>query len=133
LKINLSIEAFADTIGANLENENHEIIQLIAFDSRKISNPSNTAFFAFQGEFRNGHDFIQDAYSKGIQTFVVDKKFNTSGFPNATFLFVEDPLIALQKLAKFHRLKFAQFLVARYFKRPISLTPQAIMLRTGNK
>jgi alanine racemase len=112
LKINLSIEAFADTIGANLENENHSIIQLIAFDSRKISNPSNTAFFAFQGEFRNGHDFIQDAYSKGIQTFVVDKKFNTSGFPNATFLFVEDPLIALQKLAKFHRLKFNYPIVA---------------------
>jgi len=112
LKINLSIEAFADIIGANLENENHEIIQLIAFDSRKISNPSNTAFFAFQGEFRNGHDFIQDAYSKGIQTFVVDKKFNTSGFPNATFLFVEDPLIALQKLAKFHRLKFNYPIVA---------------------
>ena len=112
MKINLSIEAFADIIGANLENENHEIIQLIAFDSRKISNPSNTAFFAFQGEFRNGHDFIQDAYSKGIQTFVVDKKFNTSGFPNATFLFVEDPLIALQKLAKFHRLKFNYPIVA---------------------
>jgi alanine racemase len=112
LKINLSIEAFADIIGANLENENHEIIQLIAFDSRKISNPSNTVFFAFQGEFRNGHDFIQDAYNKGIQTFVVDKKFNTSGFPNATFLFVEDPLIALQKLAKFHRLKFNYPIVA---------------------
>ncbi len=106
MKINLSIEAFADIIGANLENENHEIIQLIAFDSRKISNPSNTAFFAFQGEFRNGHDFIQDAYKKGIRTFVVDQNFNTTSYANATFLRVNDPLMALQKLAKFHRSKF---------------------------
>ncbi len=112
MKINLSIEAFADIIGANLENENHEIIQLIAFDSRKISNPTNTAFFAFQGEFRNGHDFIHDAYEKGIKIFVVDQKFDAKDFPNATFLFVEDPLIALQKLAKFHRSKFNYPIVA---------------------
>ena len=112
MKINLSIEAFAGVIGATLENENHEIIQLIAFDSRKISNPSNTAFFAFQGEFRNGHDFIQDAFNKGIKTFVVDQKFDAKDFQNATFLFVENPLIALQKLAKFHRSKFNYPIVA---------------------
>lgn len=112
MKINLSIEAFAGVIGARLENENHEIIQLIAFDSRKISNPSNTAFFAFQGEFRNGHDFIQNAYNKGIKTFVIEQKFDARNFPNATFLFVENPLIALQKLAKFHRSKFNYPIVA---------------------
>lgn len=112
MKINLSIEAFAGVIGATLENENHEIIQLIAFDSRKISNPSNTAFFAFQGEFRNGHDFIQNAYDKGIKTFVVEQKFDAKEFPNATFLFVEDPLLALKRLAKFHRSKFNYPIVA---------------------
>lgn len=79
---------------------------MIAFDSRKISNPVNTVFFAFQGEFRNGHDFIQDAQNKGISIFVVATNFETSKFPNVTFLVVSDPLIALQKLAKFHRSKF---------------------------
>ena len=112
MKINLSIEAFAGIIGAKLKNENHEIIQLIAFDSRKISNPANTVFFAFQGEFRNGHDFIQDAYNKGIKNFVVAQKFDSANFPNANFLIVEDPLIALQKLAKFHRSKFNYPIVA---------------------
>lgn len=112
MKINLSVKVFAEIIGAKFEKENHEIIQMIAFDSRKISNPSNTVFFAFQGEFRNGHDFIQDAYNKGIITFVVASNFDTSKFPNATFLVVSDPLIALQKLAKFHRSKFNYPVVA---------------------
>ena len=106
MKINLSVALFAEIIGAKLNKPSADVIQTIAFDSRKISTPSNTVFFAFQGAFRNGNEFIKDAYNKGIRNFVVDTTCQTNNYTDATFLVVENPLNSLQKLAIHHRQKF---------------------------
>ncbi len=103
MKINLSIRSFAEAIDAVFSGDNPQVIDAVAFDTRKISNPEKMAFFALSGSFRDGHDFIPEAYEKGIRVFVVRKDFKSDAFENATFLRVENTLEALQKLAAFHR------------------------------
>ena len=81
-------------------------IQNLLFDSRKIDNPSLSLFFALKSN-RDGHDFLDDAYTHGIRNFVVEKnRVHFFNFPNANFLEVEDVLLSLQTLAAYHRAQF---------------------------
>ncbi|XOV66763.1 MAG: alanine racemase [Fluviicola sp.] len=79
----------------------------MSFDTRRIVRGDEVLFFALKGEFRDGHSFIGEAYKKGVRTFVVSKKIDTSEYEGAAFLHVEDTLKALQTLAKNHRQKFS--------------------------
>lgn len=79
-------------------------IHSIAYDSRKIIEGSQTLFFAFPGDFRDGHDFIPEAYAKGVRLFIVNKAPNFP-LPQAIFIIVQNTLEALQDLAKYHRSK----------------------------
>jgi UDP-N-acetylmuramyl pentapeptide synthase len=112
VKLQLSLHQIATIITASNACDSSEMIESIAFDSRKISNPSATLFFALQGEFRDGHSFIKDAYSKGIRNFVIREKIIETDFPDAIFLQVVDTLKSLQQLATFHRNQFKIPLVA---------------------
>lgn len=82
------------------------IIDNLLTDSRRLVFPAGTLFFALQSERRNGEDFIEELYKAGVRSFAVTKAFICSSFPEASFLFVEDPLRALQKLAAHHRRQF---------------------------
>jgi Alr-MurF fusion protein len=93
-------------IDENLENDDF-IIKYLIFDTRKIIFPENSIFFAINGIRRDGHDFIEDAYNKGIRFFVVNKKFSKAEkFTHGVFYKVENTLKALQLIAKYHRSKF---------------------------
>ena len=83
---------------------NHEIVNQIFFDSRMIINPIHGIFFAFHGNQKDGHLYLQDAYQKGIRNFVVEKK--VENLPDANFIEVQNPLNALQIWAKYHRKQF---------------------------
>ena len=87
------------------ENLNQNINELV-FDSRKINQPHQSLFFAIQGA-RDGHDFLQNAYGEGIRCFVISK---STPFLNdksdVNLILVDDTLLAMQKLAKFHRQQF---------------------------
>lgn len=106
MKINLSVHSFAEAIGAAFSGNPEQKADAVAFDTRKISNPEQTVFFALPGGFRDGHDFIAEAYEKGIRLFVARHGYENSALENAVFLHVEHPLEALQKLAAFHRNQF---------------------------
>jgi Alr-MurF fusion protein len=81
------------------------LLNSISVDTRKIIDGFQVVFYALQGEFKDGHDFIKDAYSKGVRVFVVTKK-PSSNLENACFLVVKEALTALQALAKHHRDQF---------------------------
>ena len=83
----------------------NEIINSIAYDTRKIISGDQVAYYALPGEFKDGHDFIESAYSKGVRLFVVTKLPKTK-LDDACFLIVSNTLIALQSLAKHHRDEF---------------------------
>ncbi|MCC7298439.1 MAG: bifunctional UDP-N-acetylmuramoyl-tripeptide:D-alanyl-D-alanine ligase/alanine racemase [Bacteroidia bacterium] len=89
---------------AIISNPSAEIFN-IGFDSRRLSNPANSLFFALSGKNRNGIQFISDAYEKGVRNFVIPihgfEEFITH--KDANYFKVLDPLSALQLLAKSHR------------------------------
>jgi alanine racemase len=80
--------------------------RFLAFDTRKLIVPSQTLFFALSGKQKNGHDFVQDAYSQGVRQFVVKHDFEILTFPNADFIFVDNVLEALQEMTFKHRKQF---------------------------
>jgi alanine racemase len=84
----------------------------VAYDSRNIVNGSSTVFFALKGPFRDGHQFIANAYEKGVRCFVVSKLPDVPSFPAAGFIVVKNPLHALQELAAHHRNLFKYPVVA---------------------
>ncbi len=80
-------------------------IAQIAYDSRKIIFPEKTLFFALHGRL-DGHAYVEDAYKQGVRNFVLKKGIDTKKLSEANLFFVENPLAALQDLAREHRSKF---------------------------
>jgi alanine racemase len=88
---------------AGLSND----VWVIAFDSRKISEAEHTVFFALKTAVNNGLYYIDEAYLKGVRTFVVPPHyFPDKRLSEASFVEVDDPLKALQRLATNHRQSF---------------------------
>lgn len=82
------------------------VIKDIIIDSRKIAAPGNSLFIAIKTSLRNGHDFIQSAYEKGIRNFLVSENINISSYVGANILLVKDTLVALQQIATAHRKQY---------------------------
>jgi len=71
---------------------------LVTTDSRNI--PANSIFFALKGETFNGNVFAGEALAKGAAYAVIDEPvFAVSD----RFILVDDVLICLQQLARYHR------------------------------
>ena len=82
-------------------------------DSRFVSQPEQSIFFAIKGERHDGHVFIKELYKKGVREFVVEKKAlnetlksQLKNLADAKFFVVENAIRALQHLAANHRQAF---------------------------
>lgn len=101
-----TVKEVAQIINGNITGKTSKsFIQLVGTDSRRILNPYYTLFVALPGKNKDGHQYISDAYIKGVRNFIVQNA-RVELFPDATFIIVEDALKALQKLAEFHRSQF---------------------------
>ena len=79
----------------------------LAIDSRKVTAPERTLFFAIETEKNDGHLYIPSLYQLGVRNFVITKVMETYAMcEGANFLFVEDSVAALQRLAQRHRQQF---------------------------
>ena len=79
----------------------------LAIDSRKVTAPEHTLFFAIETEKNDGHLYIPSLYQLGVRNFVITKVMESYvQCENANFLFVEDSVAALQRLAQKHRQQF---------------------------
>ncbi|MDR0413027.1 MAG: bifunctional UDP-N-acetylmuramoyl-tripeptide:D-alanyl-D-alanine ligase/alanine racemase [Dysgonamonadaceae bacterium] len=82
-------------------------IRILLTDSRSLSEPAVTLFFALSTEHNDGHRYIYDLYEKGVRNFVVRHDFaGIDRMPDANCLRVDDTLAALQHLAAHHRRLF---------------------------
>jgi len=106
MKINLTGAVFSQIINAVPSTDTALSIQAVAYDTRKISNPEGLVFFALSGNHRDGHEYVADAYLKGVRIFVVNRQFETAKHAHAVFFQVDQPLKALQQLAAYHRQQF---------------------------
>ncbi|MCQ2291515.1 MAG: Mur ligase domain-containing protein, partial [Muribaculaceae bacterium] len=104
-----SIVEIADILGVDyhsISNEEAAVSQLLT-DSRSLSNPEETIFFALKTANNDGHNYIAPLYQKGVRNFVVNRVDNvTREMRDANFLVVPDTLDALQALATSHRRRF---------------------------
>jgi UDP-N-acetylmuramyl pentapeptide synthase len=76
------------------------VIQQIYIDSRAIFQPHATMFVALKTDRRNGHDFIESAYQKGVRIFLVQKEYLISNsLSDAIFIKIDDTLQGLQLIA----------------------------------
>lgn len=94
--------------GGHIIDEDAIVSQLLT-DSRSLTMPQETIFFALRTDAGDGHNYIPDLFSKGVRNFVVTNDY----FPlpectGANYLAVDSPLDALQTLATFHRRRFRE-------------------------
>ena len=90
--------------GSFLQKTTDTVIQHLIYDSRRLQQPSSSVFFALITEHSNGHQYIMDAWKKGIRSFIVSEQAYI--LEEANFILVKDTLIALQLLAAHHRAQF---------------------------
>lgn len=85
-------------------NASNPSLNYISLDTRKISDPETTIFFAVKNPLRNANLYLEAIYKKGVRNFVTDdKNLDFSLFPEANIILVGDTISALQKLATYHR------------------------------
>ncbi|MBR5890770.1 MAG: bifunctional UDP-N-acetylmuramoyl-tripeptide:D-alanyl-D-alanine ligase/alanine racemase [Bacteroidaceae bacterium] len=82
-----------------------KILRLLT-DSRSLSFPEETLFFAIVTRHGDGHDYVDDLYRRGVRNFVVNQSFDCACYADANFLVVDDTLSSLQALAAYHRSRF---------------------------
>lgn len=92
--------------GQLLQKNTSCITEHLLIDSRKLSHPETTLFFAIKGQRRDGHDYMDELYAKGVRQFVVSKELDITKYPDAAILRVKDTIHALQNLTAQHRKKF---------------------------
>ena len=94
------------TIVGSASTVDDTLIEHLLLDSRKIYSPAASLFFALRTERKDGHHYIPELYKRGVKSFVVSEKIETSAYTNAQFILVNDTLAALQVLAMHHRKQF---------------------------
>lgn len=110
-----SIEIIAEHIAAKRVGDVEAHIDWLLTDSRSLSFPEETLFFALNTKRNNGANYIPELYARGVRNFVIEGKekghqlhtnVELSHYPDSNFLVVANPLKALQKLAEQHRSQF---------------------------
>ena len=97
-----------EVTGGQIIDEDAIVSQLLT-DSRSLTMPQETIFFALRTEGGDGHNYIPDLYDKGVRNFVVSNDYYTlPECSGANYIAVESPLDALQALATFHRRRFRE-------------------------
>lgn len=102
----MKLTKIAQIVGASANVPAAEINWLLT-DSRSLSFPAESVFFAIHTARNNGHNYITELYQQNLRYFVVSEMFpEFEVLTDAVFLQVPDTLKALQTLAAKHRSAF---------------------------
>ena len=104
-----SIEKITTLLGARRYGEKDSNIAFLLTDSRSLSFPEETLFFALKSERNDGHNYIEDLHRRGVRNFCVDNSYTIptdKEWEDTNFLVVPSTLAALQRLAERHRDEF---------------------------
>lgn len=121
-----TISQIATLIGARCYGNGDASVGFLLTDSRSLTFPEETLFFAIKTNRNDGHKYIPELLNRGVKCFVVEhlpEGYNATaerggaatpipssseeGFQNASFLLVNNTLEALQRLAERHRDEFS--------------------------
>lgn len=101
-----SIENIASIVATQSKLVKQASIAYLLMDSRKLTFPASTLFFAITTANQDGHVYIKELVQKGVYNFVVHTHFDTSSYSQINFIVVSDVVEALQKIAAAHRAEF---------------------------
>ena len=101
-----SVEKVTTLIGARRYGTAEGNVSFLLTDSRSLSFPEETLFFALKTARNDGHRYIPDLYRRGVRSFVVEELPSALPGADANFLVVPSSLDALQRLAERHRDEF---------------------------
>ena len=96
----------------SISNEK-DVVDTLLTDSRSLSNPSRTLFFAITTRRNSGVYYIEELYEKGVRSFVVPSDYagisdyGFSRLQDVNVMYVADVVDALQRLAAHHRKQYA--------------------------
>ncbi len=83
-------------------------IDTLLTDSRSLTYPESSLFFALRTRNNDGHRYLQGLYNKGVRNFVVEYvPMLMQTISDANFLIVPDVTAALQSIARHHRKQFS--------------------------
>lgn len=105
-----STEQIVALIGAQCTGTAEGTVKWLLTDSRSLSFPEETLFFALVTKRGDGHRYIPDLYRRGVRRFVVSalpSQEQLQQMPEACFLQVKDTLAALQLLGEKHRAEYS--------------------------
>jgi Alr-MurF fusion protein len=102
----------ADLLNAKVLRVHHpdQEIGTLGFDTRTLVSPASALFFAIRTKNNDGHNFLADAYDKGVRNFVIEDDAALKHFPSGTdinVMRVENSIESLQLLAASHRDEFS--------------------------
>ena len=102
-----TIQQITSILSISPPKANNAQISILLTDSRRLSYPSETLFFAIETKNNDAHAFVKDLYELGVRNFVVSKYLQAwNNYHDANFLQVKDVLRALQKITAHHRKQF---------------------------
>ena len=81
-------------------------VKRLLTDSRSLTFPEETLFFAIRTSHGDGHNYIKGLYNKGVRNFVVNETAAVNDMTDANFIVTGDSLAALQTIAVHHRSQF---------------------------
>ncbi|MDE6631504.1 MAG: alanine racemase, partial [Muribaculaceae bacterium] len=98
-----TLNEIATLLDSSLKGMNRDV-ELLLTDSRSLTDPAKSLFFALRGSSNDGHRYIHDLYSRGVRSFVVNEiPGSSSEMPDASWIEVGDTLMALQKVGALGR------------------------------
>ena len=105
--MNYTIQQIASVLQLSVKILHPCMIRQMLTDSRRLTDPATTLFFALETRSNDAHRFVADLYQEGVRSFVVTKMLpEWAAFSDANFLLVKNSLTALQKIAAWHRSHF---------------------------
>lgn len=101
-----SILEIAGILGADTSRLKDATIDTLLTDSRTLTYPGRSLFFALRTESNDGHRYVGRLLEEGVRNFVVEEIPCGVDGSEANFLMVDDTEKALQRLAAYHRHRF---------------------------
>ncbi len=101
----MAIEAALCEMGVKRCGRHDRQLHWLLTDSRSLSSPEDTIFFAITTRMNDGHRYIEQLYRRGVRVFVVSQ-LPENAHDDAVYFLVGDTLRALQHVAATHRAQF---------------------------
>lgn len=101
------VKEIAKILDIPVEKYGDDSISILLTDSRRLSFPEKSLFFAIRTKTNDGHKYVEELYRLRVRNFVVSTMLPAfDSMTDANFFLVKDTVAALQKLAARHRKRF---------------------------